>query len=146
MRWEMNLYIEVKDGDRWVLLSKPIPSLKEEDFYLSCYFRGGTMPLFAVLGHEEAGEKTGIKQVFHSLRGMPADLSPEIKKADKQQKGKTYFHSWFLLQEWMAFEWREEGNTEIVGKAEFEQKMNDLLEWGDPEEIRVIYWFIKHLE
>ncbi|QAA31775.1 hypothetical protein [Clostridium manihotivorum] len=83
-----------------------------------------------------------------SPRGLPYDMSPELKDFSFIDKDDLYYHSWLLVKELIDFDWNqryyyygEYFNTRNTCSLFIKETIPKLLELGDPEDVRIIFWF-----
>lgn len=87
-------------------------------------------------------------------RGLPKGLSPQLKGLCPKRKVPNGYHSasWLLLNEVLLFDWDKSpdslNNTEDRGMTYkemcqefFATVVHDLLYLGEPDDIRIIFWF-----
>lgn len=116
MGCDIHLYVEVrqvdgswKSADEWA---------KDEDGYVYVpyekqFYNGRNYDLFAILadvrnGRGFAGIKTG--EGFNPIsapRGIPADVSPEVKAKSDDWGGDGHSHSWHTVADLLAFDWTQ---------------------------------------
>lgn len=98
-------------------------------------------------------------------RGVPADLSPEVKESEESWDMDGHSHSWVSLKELLDFDYDKkfydmrvmrDGNgaaearsleeahhttyREFLGEGFFEE-LEELKQLGKPENVRVVFWF-----
>lgn len=88
---------------------------------------------------------------FISLpRGLPVDISPELSEVAFENKDDFYDHSWLLLNELITFNWdesyfcdqfKEYRNILDTCSGFINETIPKLSKLGDPEDVRVIFWF-----
>jgi hypothetical protein len=121
MGCDIHLYVERKVDDKWVNADKwtPDPYYDEEDGanplhvdYDDRFYRGRNYDLFGMLanvrnGHGFAGCDTGdgFKPIA-TPRGLPADVSAEVRAESDRWDGDGHSHSWFTLAELKAYDWQ----------------------------------------
>ena len=155
---DIKCYTEVKRDGTWEHISEGWP-VNGRNYYL-----------FYFLGHRHSS-------VFRlpriaEPRGLPPDLSPEVKAASDLYLDCYCYHSWLTLAELLNYDydqvvWRERVITEIIHGQPFyyvpdkqdEGEWKDFTlreqvgewflyrlrqlreEWGDPENVRIVFWF-----
>lgn len=81
-------------------------------------------------------------------RGLPRDVTPEIKKLSDYEGADGHSHSWLLLDEILNFDWdktfTDDGQT--YSYCDFcrdfiEVFIPRLLKIDEPEKIRIVFWF-----
>lgn len=103
--------------------------------------------LFSVLSNTRNDQNLN----FISLpRGLPEDISPELNEVAFENKNDFYDHSWLLLKELIAFNWdqtyycnqfMEYRNIKETCSGFINETIPKLLNIGEPEDVRVIFWF-----
>ena len=100
-RWSSNEYA----GDE----GEPAQCVKYED----CLYKGRNYSLFAIFadvrnGRGFAGCDTGNGFVsIDDPRGLPKDVSPEVKADFDRWAGDGHSHSWFTVAELFAYDWTQ---------------------------------------
>lgn len=115
MGTDIHLYVERREGDRWVTCDTWEPGEYDPHVmtvpYGKHFYHNRCYDLFAILadvrnGRGFAGTDTGDGFVPIALpRGLPDDMSPELR-----QEVETYLEhtpSWLLLAELMAYDWTQ---------------------------------------
>lgn len=88
---------------------------------------------------------------FISLpRGLPVDISPELREIAFENKEDFYDHSWLFLNELVTFNWNEiyfcdqfQEHRNILDTCSgfINETIPKLSKLGEPEDVRVIFWF-----
>jgi len=115
MGCDIHFFVEVRQKDgKWKSVDKWV---KEDGYthvdYNEEYYGNRNYDLFAILanvrnGRGFAGIKTG--EGFNYIdepRGIPSDVSPEVKECYHEWNGDGHSHSWFTLKELKAFNWNQ---------------------------------------
>lgn len=122
MGCDIHLYVEKKDGDRWVTADKWSPNeyydADEPEGerpvivdYDNRIYTGRNYDLFAILadvrnGLGFAGMVTGGRFTPIAMpKGLPDDVSPEVKAESDGWNSDGHSHSYFTLAELEAYDW-----------------------------------------
>lgn len=142
MGCDIHLYVERKVDDKWVTADKWTPdpySDEGEEHQLivdddDCFYGERNYDLFAILadvrnGHGTAGIITGTGfNPISEPKGLPNDVSPEVKAASDFWGSEGHSHSWLTLAELQAYDWNQVTTNirvvDVLGFAEFEQHGN----------------------
>ena len=113
MGCDIHFFVEVKQADgSW----KSVDEWEVEDGYTyvpyeKAFYNGRNYDLFAILadvrnGRGFAGCKTGDGfNIIDEPRGLPNDVSSEVKSQAESWDGDGHSHSWFTLAELESFDW-----------------------------------------
>jgi len=130
MGCDIHFFVEKFDGKKWVSVDKWRPCKyepsvmtipRDKRFYTDRNYR-----LFAMLadvrnGWGAAGVVTGAGVKPISIpRGLPADVSPEIRAASNEHGIGGHSHSWLMLSELKAYDWHGQ-ITRLRGVVDPEQ-------------------------
>jgi hypothetical protein len=134
MGCDIHLYVERKIDGKWVTADKwtPDPYAEEgEESRLivdddNCFYSDRNYDLFAILADvrnlRNAG--TGFNPIS-TPKGLPADISPEVKGESDKWDCDGHSHSWLTLAEIKAYDWNQVIThirvVDVLGFAEFEQ-------------------------
>ena len=119
MGTDIHLYVERRDGDKWVSCDTWEPDEDADDErvfpktvpYEKRYYTDRNYDLFGILadvrnGRGFAGVDTGDGFIpIAEPRGLPSDLSPEL--AAEAAHCMEHTPSWLLLSEIMAYDWEQ---------------------------------------
>lgn len=92
--------------------------------------------LFAILadvrnGYGFAGIETGGRfEPISAVRGLPVDVSDEVRAESDSWGEDGHSHSWFTVKELMNFGWKEKGNSHM-GVVPAKEKDVELEPWSD---------------
>jgi hypothetical protein len=126
MGCDIHFYVEKKNkaGTKWVSADV----WEKDDNYVHVpyekrYYSGRNYNLFAILadvrnGSGFAGCKTG--EGFNPIsqpKGLPDDVSKEMKQASEGMGGDGHSHSWFTLRELLDYDWTQ--TTKLQGWCDF---------------------------
>lgn len=128
--------------------------------YEKCRYHQRNYNLFAILadvrnGTGFAGKPTGNGFTpIAKPKGLPLDVSPQVKAIATHWGCDGHSHSWLTLAELQAFDWNQttlsygqEGTyadlVDMLGKQWFEETMPALIELADghPESVRIVFFF-----
>ena len=138
MGCDIHFYVEVRKGEQWVSADE----WETEDDgdgvyahvdYRKSYYSGRNYDLFAILanvrnGYGFAGVVTGSGFVPIAMpKGVPADASPEVKKAAEYWDADGHTHSWHTLSDLLAYDWTQVSTHRGVIDAVTYQKW---ISWG----------------
>lgn len=133
MGCDIHLFVEKKAGDHWISVDQWTPG---EDggrgeayvHYRNAYYSNRNYELFAILadvrnGTGFAGIDTGDGFVPIAMpKGLPFDLSPEVKREADSWEGDGHSHSWHTLEDLLEFDWTQVTKLRgIVSAAEYFQ-------------------------
>lgn len=163
MGTDISMYAEIKRNGRWHFLG----DMEENKDYFPEenpnaqrhkpieIYDSRNYPLFAILADMRNPDKGVTYDVIAQPRGLPQDLSPEIQNwlLDWEVEDQTDFmvFSWLLLSEVLDFNWQKKVQVKegaafnwsyayIVGKHAL-QKFEELKQYGEPSDIRLVFWF-----
>ena len=83
-------------------------------------------------------------------RGLPEDVSIEIQRESNNDGPDGHSHSHFILKELLEYDWDKSINLEhadgdtyrsAVGADYLEELCTELSQYGEPEEVRIVFWF-----
>ncbi len=98
--------------------------------------------LFSILAGVRDNGK-GIVKVSEP-RGLPIDVSEEIRLLSDEEGLNAHHHSWLLVSEVLDYDWDQEyiENDKVYT---YRECCNDLLlaleELGESEDFRIVFWF-----
>lgn len=142
MGCDIHLYVERKVDGKWVSADmwKPDPDTDEEEGgprmiveRADRFYKGRNYDLFGMLanvrnGRGFAGCVTGTGfEPISMPKGLPEDVSPEVKAESDCWNGDGHSHSWLTLAELKAYDWEGKktehlGHVDIVNFAVFERQ------------------------
>jgi len=146
MGCDIHMYPEVKKGDKWefVYKYKPDDFWKEDDcpkdranYYA---WEDRYYYLFAILA--DVRNAWDLKPIAEQ-RGLPIDVSDGTAK-EWEDDGDGHSHSWLSLKELLDFDWKKafsETKSPFDNEATVLKWIEKLKELGDPENVRVVFWF-----
>jgi hypothetical protein len=123
MGCDIHLYVEKRDGDRWVSADKWSPNEYHAKYpedgepeyeikYEDRFYRDRNYDLFAMLANVRNGvgfagcdTGDGFKPIALP-KGLPADVSPEIRAESDRWNGDGHSHSYLTLAELEAYDWQ----------------------------------------
>lgn len=132
MGCDIHFYVEKREGDKWISADKWTPDKWSEDGSLAVdyddrFYRSRNYDLFAMLadvrnGVGFAGCDTG--DGFNPIatpKGLPDDVSPEVKKESGDYGVDGHSHSYLTLSELEAYDWHGQKTKQRgwVGALEF---------------------------
>lgn len=111
--------------------------VKSED----CIYTSRNYLLFTVL----AGVRNTVGVVpISEPRGLPENVSNEIRLISDEEGQDAHSHSWLLGSEVLDYDWDQEIRENGVTYT-YRQCCNDLLtaltELGNPQDFRIVFWF-----
>lgn len=82
-------------------------------------------------------------------KGLPDDVSPEVKKQSDEENGDVHTRSWLTLKELLEYDWQqtmEDDNEEIYPYEELvipfvSEFISRLSKIDEPENVRMVFWF-----
>lgn len=128
MGCDIHCYVEKRDGSKWVSADRWEPCEYEPDSgrktvpYGSRIYSGRNYDLFGILadvrnGRGFAGIRTGAGfNPISEPKGLPVDVSPEVKAESEGWGCDGHSHSWLTLSELLAYDWTQE--TEHQGDVD----------------------------
>lgn len=140
MGCDIHFHVEKKDengkwisADRWTV--DPYECGDQEDIGIKWddrFYRSRNYDLFGILanvrnGRGFAGVPTGTGfNPISEPRGLPEDVSPEVKAISDRWDGNGHSHSWLTLAELLAYDWNQTtkhtGMVNMLSFAEFQAK------------------------
>lgn len=111
MGCDIHMYVEVNDGISWQKVGDVFLGPYGEGGMSDSPYRGRNYDLFAILanvrnGYGFAGVKTGKGFVPISLpKGLPVDVSTEIREESDSWGVDGHSHSWLTLKELKEYAW-----------------------------------------
>lgn len=117
-----------KDASYW---ENVIKEYESEGDTLNCIYNGRSYDTFAILadvrnGKGFAGVKTG--DGFNPIsqpKGLPYDVSEEVKNESDYWDGDGHSHSWISLKELQNYDWNQTtSKTGMVGESEYAHYKN----------------------
>lgn len=121
MGCDIHLFVERREGGTWFNADTWTPNPYHEKYpddeqpleikYEDRFYTGRNYDLFAILanvrnGYGFAGVKTGAG--FNPIappRGLPADVSSEVRGEADRWGADGHSHSWFTVNELLAYDW-----------------------------------------
>lgn len=145
MGCDIHFYVEKKDGDKWVSADKwtsdPWDSgepdyvdVKRED----SFYHDRDYLLFGIL----AGVRDRSLPPIAKPRGLPADMSSEVRARSESYGIDGHSHSWLTLAELLAHDWSD-GLKDRYGRVRLfvSETLPRLEKLGEPENVRVVFFF-----
>jgi len=144
---DITSYTEVHRAGCWECVHKSWPF----------YDRNTT--LFAFLGHDIAKRWAAQSYVIPQIsppRGLPTDLSPEVRAESDRLADGAFYSSWLTLDELLNFDYdqlmvtRSAAPEHRVLHVPLREELGDSLqarldalrdEFGAQGEVRIVYWF-----
>jgi len=126
MGCDIHTYVEIRDKHgRWQAVEPDEPGRRTWawDFESRSYF------CWAMLA--DVRNYDDIRPIAEA-RGLPDDLSYEVKEAAKRAEDDAHSHSWFTLQELLAFDF--DALVTLKGKVTLEE-FKQYLKFGKPESV-----------
>ena len=123
MGCDIHLYVERRENGQWVSADKWTPN----PYYENRFYTGRNYELFAMLA--DVRNSGGITPIA-APRGLPADVSPEVKGESDRWASDGHSHSWLTIAELNAYNWQQPVKYEGCVDAE------NYLKWktfGEPE-------------
>lgn len=88
-------------------------------------------------------------QPISQPKGLPEDVSPEVKNQSDEENGDAHTRSWLTLKELLEYDWQQEfedDNSEIFPLeamvipfvSEFILRLSKI---DKPENVRMVFWF-----
>ncbi|MNJ43664.1 hypothetical protein D3C77_386800 [compost metagenome] len=83
-------------------------------------------------------------------RGLPNDISTDLKEVAMQDYDDFYDHSWLSLKELISYNWDEQYYCDQFTEYRIlrntcshiiHETIPKLLQLGDPEDVRVVFWY-----
>lgn len=146
MGCDIHFYVEKKDENgKWVSVDKwsTDPWECDEQDYIDVksedsFYHDRNYLLFGILAHVRDRRVVSISLP----RGLPEDISPEVKKRSDDYGGDGHSHSWLTLAELMAYDWNEAMKTSFHGLTPFvHETIPKLQALGSPENVRIVFFF-----
>ncbi len=91
MGTDIHLFVEKKENNKWIYVGK--------------HDIARNYPLFAILANVRNGIRSGKFEPISYPRGLPNNVSPEVRKRADNWILEFHSHSWFLLKELNHFDW-----------------------------------------
>ena len=92
-----------------------------------------------------AGVRHSYMDVISGLKGLPNDVSDEICRISDDWGLNAHSHNYLTVKELIDSNYYKMTDKDLddvgVGTYFFREVINSLLELGDPENIRVVFWF-----
>ncbi len=101
MGCDIHLFVEVYRKRRWTVIGNP-QQLNESENYENWLWSGRNYRLFAILA--DVRNYDGFEPIDYP-RGLPKDVSPQIKRLAKGLAEDCHSHSWLNLKEFLDFDW-----------------------------------------
>jgi|SRR5882672_1565310 len=139
MGCDIHLYAEIKQDGKWVSADKWSAD-PWDDGDAQCVeikwndrlYNGRNYALFGVL----AGVRDRSQLLISRPRGLPKDISLEVRKRSDDYGSDGHSHSWLTLAELLAYDWSE--CERIEG---WRQALSKLQKLGDPNAVRIVFFF-----
>lgn len=133
--------------NEWISVDEWIYDTPSEGMRLSKrYWTDRNYLLFAILANVR--NRYNIQPI--SLpKGLPYDVSPELKKQSDEENGDAHTRSWLTLKELLEYDWQqtmEDDNEEIFPYEELvipfvSDFIPRLSKIDEPENVRMVFWF-----
>lgn len=141
-KWESYIYDHIKKYtsddpyfDFWVDDTK-FPSPYTDQPYI-----GQNYNLYGAL----AGVRNSYMDVISKLKGLPNDVSDEICRLSDDWGLDAHSHNYLTVKELVDSNYYKMTDKDLddvgIGTYFFREVINSLLELGDPENVRVVFWF-----
>lgn len=144
-------FVEVKKGGKWLMIEEPIFEYWDGKKINEPFWRRD----YNVFGFLAGVRNPFYCQQIHPLKGLPDDSEWINSKLIKQrfEKDKNYHsHSWLTLKELLKFNYNKSIGrikNEMGGKLTYREHLGDgffkdlevLKTLGNPEDVRVVFWF-----
>ncbi len=82
-----------------------------------------------------AGVRYGTAVPIAEPRGLPDDVSDEVKRDSDDWGCDGHSHSWHTLETLLAYDW------ESSGLGNFRGILNQMAALGLPDRVRAVFWF-----
>lgn len=131
MGCDIHIYLEKKENDRWVAIKGENPYYKdwkdEPEFSLDWFYNGRDYSLFALLADVRNDYNV---EPLSEPKGVPEDVSDEIRKEYEFWEGDGHSHSWYTFDELVNFDYvnKKVHHEAYVSEAVYKQ----FKETGDP--------------
>lgn len=148
MGCDIHLYVERKVDDKWVTADKwtPDPYADEGEEsrlivdYHDCFYSERNYDLFAMLadvrnniGFGGCVPGAGFNPIVEP-KGLPDDVSPEVKRESDELGLGFHSHSWLTLAELRVYDWNQMAtriaDVDVLGFAQFERYGEPYIYWG----------------
>jgi hypothetical protein len=114
---DLHMHVEVYRGDTgWVRAEEMVPNDLHEHFpddepamERADWFHGRNYVLFGMLGYDRG--RVGIEPIV-APRGLPSDVSDEVKAHSDEYGVDGHSHSWLTLRELMCVDWQGRTSTQ----------------------------------
>lgn len=145
MGCDIHFHVEKKDENgKWISADKwtvdpwgdddpDYIDVKRED----SFYHDRNYLLFGILAHVRDRSVTPIS----SPRGLPKDVSPEVKKRSDDYGADGHSHSWLTLAELLAYDWDVAMNTYAAPTSFVRETLPKLQALGSPENVRIVFFF-----
>ncbi len=87
-------------------------------------------------------------QPIASYRGIPEDVSEEIKQEMDVWRSDAHSENWLTLKELLDFDFDkcasedyQKTYRELIGSDEFFINLEELKTVGNPDDVRIVFWF-----
>jgi hypothetical protein len=171
MGCDIHSYAETKWNGKWELSTKPVfknswydpksDYFKDEPKFIPEPFNWRSYSMYGFLADVR---NYSYSPVISEPRGLPDDVSDEVKKEYDYWDMDGHSHSWLTLRELLDYDYDQifedrrttkdgdgaadagEGNgvktsiREFLGESFFEQ-IEGMQKLGNPEDVRVVFWF-----
>lgn len=136
MGCDIHLYAEQKNGTGWVTADEwKVDEDEPGRMEVPCdsrFYSGRNYNLFSILadvrnGHGFAGIDTGDGYPIAPPRGLPDDVTPEVKTESDGWGRDGHSHSWLTLQELLAYDWTQ---TSLIRGVLSAREFVDWDRWG----------------
>ena len=130
MGCDIHTHAEVRRGDRWERVSGAIwaPQWFDEPNADEPFGVRNYRVFERLAGVRSSGEVEPLAEP----RGLPADVTPEVRADAEDWGGNAHSHSWLTLRE------LQQANLD---DARFNADVETLATLGPPDDVRVVFWF-----
>lgn len=153
MSIDIYMYAEKCENGVWRSCNPAESSLQDGEVVYdmdTVYEHHNAYELASILLKVDRIQRLGVDESARP-RGLPDDLSPELKQvvAFRQEKGYCNYPSWLLLSEVLDFSWDEKATSSVeLEGEEFCQSCQEFLQhtvpllktFGEPNDVRIVFW------
>jgi hypothetical protein len=112
MGTDIRMYAEWRSHEQWQFIGRMVKNEFYEDdpkhempYYPESLYHTRKYSLFAILANMENGLLEEKYECIAPLRGLPDDLSPELKTWSESSRNREVIASWLTLEELVTFDW-----------------------------------------
>lgn len=156
MGTDIHVYIEQKKFKnenstmfKWISVDEWIYDTFSEEMevpFSKRYWKDRNYLLFAILANVRNRYNV---QPISAPKGLPDDVSPEVKNQSDEENGDAHTRSWLTLKELIEYDWQQtmEDDNEVISPYEelvipfvsaFIPRLSKI---DEPENIRMVFWF-----